>query len=127
MSLNEFLVKLIDDDCVLKDYAFNENKNEIIDVISNLKSKVAISISSSFFDDNIDILNEIPNRNYLQSIISLPIFKESSNILLIVFDPNKKSSEFLLIDESEAMIHKTDFDNFLSIGDDLLNEISDSI
>lgn len=127
MRLNEFLVKLIDDDCVLKDYAFNENKNEIIDVISNMKSKVAISISSSFFDDNIDILNEIPNRNYLQSIISLPIFKESSNVLLIVFNPNKNSSEFLLIDESQSMIHKTDFDNSLSIDDDLLNEISDSI
>ena len=57
MSLNEFLVKLIDDDCELKDYAFNENKEEIIDVISNLKSKVVISLSSSFFDENIDILS----------------------------------------------------------------------
>ena len=127
MSLNEFLVKLIDDDCLLKDYAFNENKNEIIELISNLKSKVAISISSSFFDENIDIFNEIPNRNYLQSIISLPIFKESSNVLLIVFNPKKKSNEFILIDESESMIHKTDFDDYLCISDDMINEISDSI
>ena len=127
MSLNEFLVKLIDDDCELKDYAFNENKEEIIDVISNLKSKVVISLSSSFFDENIDILSGIPNRNYLQSIISLPIFKESANVLLVIFNPNKNSDEFLLIDESESMIHKNDFESSINIDDDLLNEISISI
>ena len=35
MNLEEFLVKLIDDDCVLENFAFNENKNEIINLIAD--------------------------------------------------------------------------------------------
>ena len=127
MNLEEFLVKLVDDDCVLANFAFNENKKEIIDMIANLKSKLAISLSSSFFYENIDIFSEIPNMNYLQYIILLPIFKESSNLLLIVLNSNKKSDEFVLIDESESAIHKMINEDSVFIDDDLLNEISYSI
>ena len=38
MKINEFLLKLVDDDCELKNLAFKENKNEFIDLISNFKS-----------------------------------------------------------------------------------------
>lgn len=123
MNLDEFLVKLIDDDYGMENFAFNENKDEIVNLISNLKSKLAIALSSSFFNENIDIFYEIPNRSYLESIISLPIFKESSNVLLVVLNPDKKSNDFVLIDESESAIHK----NSLDIGDDLSNEIYNSI
>lgn len=127
MNLEEFLVGLIDDDCTLANFAFNENKKEIIDRIANLRSKLAISLSSSFFYENIDIFSEIPDLNYLQYIILLPIFKKSSNLLLIVLNPNENSNEFVLIDESESAIHKMSNEDSLFIDDDLLNEISYSI
>lgn len=123
MNLDEFLVKLIDDDYGMENFAFNENKDEIANSISNLKSKLAIALSSSYFNENIDIFYEIPNMSYLESIISLPIFKESSNVLLVVLNPEKKSNEFVLIDESESAIHK----NSLEIEDDLSDEIYNSI
>ena len=127
MNLEEFLDKLIDDDCELANFAFNEDKEEIIGIISNLKSKLAISLSSSFFYDNIDIFSKITNMSYLQSIIMLPIFKKSSNLLLIVLNPNKKSDEFVLIDESESAIHKNYNEDFAFLDDDLLDELSYSI
>ena len=98
MNINEFLVRLIDDDCQLENYVFNEDKNEIINLISNFESKLAIALSSSFFDENIDIFSKIANVNYLESIISLPVFKEYSNLLLIILNSNKDSNKFLLID-----------------------------
>ena len=127
MNLDEFLVKLVDDDCEFENFAFNENKEEIIDRIANLKSKLVIALSSSFFYDNEDIFSKIPSMSYLKSIILLPIFKKSSNLLLIVLNPDKKSNEFVLIDESESIIHKMDNDNSVFIGDNLLKELSDSI
>ena len=127
MNINEFLVRLIDDDCQLENYVFNEDKNEIINLISNFESKLAIALSSSFFDENIDIFSKIANVNYLESIISLPVFKEYSNLLLIILNSNKDSNKFLLIDESESMIHKNAIENFSDIDEGILNELSNSI
>ena len=125
MNINEFFSKLIGSDCELKNMAFNENIDEFTDSINNFKSKLAIAISSSFFNNNLHALSNIGNN--LSSIISLPIFHDNSNIMLIVLDSNNQSDEVILIDESDSLIHKNDDDNWFFIEDNIADELTSSI
>ena len=120
MNIDEFLVKLVDGDYEIKNMAFRENDFKFIDLISNLKSKLVIAVSSSFFNENIQLFSNMENINNVQSIFSFPIFKDLSNLILITFNPEKNSEEFLLIDESDSSFHKSEVDN---ISDELANEL----
>lgn len=125
MNINEFLLNLVDNDCDVKNLAFKENNNEFINSVTNFKSKFAIAISSSFFNENIQLFSKMKNINNIKSIISLPIYKESSNLILVIMDSNKKSEEFLLIDESDSSIHKTDMNDISdTLANDLINRIT---
>lgn len=114
MDIDEFLLKLIDDDYELKNIAFRENEIQFINIINNFQSKLAIAISSSFFNENIYFYSDFQNINHIQSIISLPIFHDSSNVILILINENKTSDEFLFIDESDSLLHNLDY--FQDIG-----------
>ena len=127
MNVNEFFSGLIDSDCELKNIAFNENKQDFLNSINNFTSKLAIAVSSSFFNENLVHLSEISNINNLQSIISLPIFHENSNVILIVLNSQKGSDDFVLIDESDSLIHKNDDENWFFIEDNIAFELSNSI
>lgn len=120
MNIDEFLKKLIGNDYQIKNLSFYEEKKEFINLISNFNSKLAIAISSSFFHSNIQLFSNIKNINNLKSVYSLPIYKGSSNIILIMLDSNKNSEDFILIDESDALFHKADFEN---ISEELAEEL----
>ena len=127
MNINEFFSKIIDYDCKLNNIAFKEDKQDFINLITNFNSKHAICVSSSFFNENIQELSKINNVSNLQSIISLPIFHENSNVILIILDYNKQSDEVILIDESDSLIHKNDDENWFFIEDNIANELLNSI
>lgn len=127
MNINEFLSMLIDSDCELRNIAFKESLDEYRGLINNIHSKISIAISSSFFNENIRYFSQIPNINYLQRIICLPIFYDNSNIILIVFNPQKQSDEFVLIDESDSLFHQNEDDSWFFIEDDLAFELSNLI
>ena len=122
MKINEFLLKLVDDDCEVKNLAFKENKNEFINLISNFKSKLAIAVSSSFFNENISFFSNFENINNIESVISLPIYKEYSNLILMVLNHDNNSNEFLFIDTSDSLIHKSTDDD---ISDEVYHELID--
>lgn len=125
MNIDEFLLKLVDKDYDMKNLAFKEDTNKFINLIRNFKSKLAIAISSSFFNSNINLFSNIENINNINSIISLPIYKEYSNLILIYLDSNKTSEEFLFIDESDSLIHKNDYNNISNqIANELINKIN---
>ena len=99
-----------DPDCSIYDLAYKED-NEYIKNLLLKPNKSIITISSKFYDANTDLLNNIKNPNCLESIISLPIFQEESNLMILTINSTKNSSDFILIDESESLIHKNnDYD-----------------
>ena len=124
MKTKQFLSQLIGNDYELNYLAFNENNEEFINLISTFKSKIAICVSSSFFNENINLLTHIKKMNYIESIISLPYNKESDNLIVILLNPNKKSDEFILIDESNGFIHENVDDNE-NIRNEILNALND--
>ena len=112
-------------DYIIHDIAFDEDENELKESLASKNSSI-ITVSSSFFDENSDLLNHISNPNNLEAIISLPIFKDEDNLMLIVVNQHKNSNTFILIDESDSLIHKgNDFD-YSYAGEDLLPKIIDS-
>lgn len=107
--------------------AFNENIGEFKQIISQFNlNKLAITISSSFFDENSNVLNHITNPNFLKAIISLPIYQNDDNLILIILDASKDSSQFLFIDESESLIHKSNSYDYSLVSDELLPNIINS-
>ena len=112
-------------DYIIHDIAFDEDEIELKESLASKNSSI-ITVSSSFFDENSDLLNHISNPNNLEAIISLPIFKDEDNLMLIVLNQHKNSNKFILIDESDSLIHKgNDFD-YSYAGEDLLPKIIDS-
>ncbi len=120
INIDDFLKKIVGSDYQIKNLSFNEDKSEFISLISNFKSKLAVAISSSFFHSNIQLFSNIQNINNIKSIYSLPLYKGSSNIILVILDSNKNSEDFILIDESDALFHKADFED---ISEELAEEL----
>ena len=127
MNIDEFLLKLVDDGYELKNMAFEEDENEFVRLLSQINSDLAIAISSSFFNENIALFSNLPKINYIHSVISLPIFNESSNLVLVILNPLKRSDKFLLIDESDSLVHKNNDYNFSYIEDELALDLFNSI
>lgn len=89
-------------------------------------NRLILTVSSSFFDKNSKLLSSIKNPNFLKAIISLPIYHDEDNLILIILDADKSSSDFLLIDESESLIHKNDSYDYSLVYDELLPNIVNS-
>ena len=78
-------------DYIIHDIAFDEDEIELKESLASKNSSI-ITVSSSFFDENSDLLNHISNPNNLEAIISLPIFKDEDNLMLIVLNQHQINS-----------------------------------
>ena len=81
-----------------------------------------ITLSTSYLNDNI---HNLSINNYLKAIISLPIYHEDDNLVMLSFDSDKSSDECLIIDESDSLIHK-DTNDWSFIKNELIEKISKS-
>ena len=86
--------------------------------------KTIICISSTGFQKNINRIASIKKINSLECIISLPIFREGDNLLIIIFDSNKHESNCLFIDESDSLIHKDDSTDWTYASEELIYSIT---
>lgn len=93
-------------DIIISDLAFDENDDLLKNLLNNNYSKLLVTLSSSYFDQNKEFFNSLRNINYFNSIISLPIYNNDSNLLILTFDSNKTNNQLLIIDESDSVIHE---------------------
>lgn len=93
-------------DVMIANLAFSDDENQFEEILRNYSSNLLITISSQYFDENINELSNIKNPNHLKAIMSLPVHKNNSNLILISVDANKTSSDFILIDESDCVMHE---------------------
>ena len=93
-------------DVMIANLAFSDDENQFGEILRNYSSNLLITISSQYFDENINELSNIKNPNHLKAIMSLPVHKNNSNLILISVDANKTSSDFILIDESDCVMHE---------------------
>lgn len=113
-------------DVVIANLAFSDNEKDFGKLLKDYSSKLIVTLSSSYFDENIKKLSNIKDSNYLKALISLPIHKNNSNLMLIYIDADKSSDEFILIDESDSLIHEN-IKDWSFISNELLERISKSI
>lgn len=127
MNSQDFLKELIsslEKDVKVENLAFKKDESKSFDLIKNFNDyKMIITISSSYLYENI---SNFPINNYLKAIISLPIYNENDNLVLLAFDSDKSSEECLIIDESDSLIHKNDLNDWNYIKDELIEKISKS-
>ena len=93
-------------DVMIANLAFSDDENQFGEILRNYSSNLLITISSQYFDENINELSNIKNPNHLKAIMSLPVHKNNSNLILISVDANKTSNDFILIDESVCVMHE---------------------
>ena len=121
--LNELISSLETQDVKLENLAFKSDESKSIDLIKNFNSqKMIITLSTSYLNDNI---HNLSINNYLKAIISLPIYHEDNNLVMLSFDSDKSSDECLIIDESDSLIHK-DTNDWSFIKNELIEKISKS-
>ena len=112
-------------DLIISDCAFNEDETILRKLLKYNYSELILTISSKYFDSNHKFLDALKNRNYLKSIISLPIYKNYTNLLVLDFDSNKDTSNVLLIDESDSINHEN-INDWSLITEDLSKKILES-
>ena len=121
--LNELISSLETQDVKVENLAFKNDESKSIDLIKNFNSqKMIITLSTSYLNDNI---HNLSINNYLKAIISLPIYHEDDNLVMLSFDSDKSSDECLIIDESDSLIHK-DTNDWSFIKNELIEKISKS-
>ena len=76
----------LDFDFIISDLAFHENEVSLKNIFNYTFSKLLLTISSSYFDENKEFLQSLRNTDYFNSIISLPIYNDNSNLLILNFD-----------------------------------------
>ena len=114
-----------DSDLLIANLAFSDKEEEFLKIIKDYSSNLIITLSSDYFDENIEKLSNIKNRNNIKAIISLPIHYKDSNLILISIDINKTSNRLLLIDESDSVMHE-DINNWSFISKELITNIISS-
>ncbi len=102
---------------------FGDMNNEIFELADVIDEKMIICLSSSNFSKNMDAFASLKNKNYLESVISLPIYEEDSNLLILIFNPSKTGNNCLYIDESDSLIHKNDSVDWSYAGEELVDSI----
>lgn len=121
--LNELISSLETQDIKVENLAFKSDESKSIDLIKNFNSqKMIITLSTSYLNDNI---HNLSINNCLKAIISLPIYHEDDNLVMLSFDSDKSSDECLIIDESDSLIHK-DTNDWSFIKNELIEKISKS-
>lgn len=110
-------------DVMIANLAFSDDENQFGEILKSYSSNLLITVSSQYFDENIKEFSNIKNPNHLKAIMSLPVHKNNSNLILISVDANKTSSDFILIDESDCVMHENVKD-WSFISKELVNNIS---
>ena len=110
----------------IENIGFDDVNNYNFTFFDTIEEKKIICVSSGYFEENMNIISNLKNRNYFESIISLPIFKEDDNLLVLIFNPQKNSPECLYIDESDSLIHKSEDVDWTYAGEELTSKILSS-
>ena len=122
--LDNLLLKLEDENTDIANVGFKQSNNYFLKLLSHFESeKKVICISSSFFNDNLDLIASMENRNYLKTIISLPIFHDDDNLIILIFNSTETDSKCLYIDESDSLLHRDDSVDWTYAGDELISRI----
>ena len=102
---------------------FNNDNNAFLKALKDFKTgEMIIALSQSFLNSHLGNLSIA--QNYLNAMISLPIYSNEDNIILLIFISNKKNQKVLLIDESDSLIHKEGIDDWSFIKDELISKIT---
>ena len=121
--LDELINSLSDENTNVLNLNFNKDYYKLLGALKDFKTdKLIISLSQSFLNSHLGDLSIA--QNYLNAMISLPIYSNKDNIVLLVLSSDKNSPKVLLIDESDSLIHKTDIDDWSFIKDELIEKIT---
>ena len=102
---------------------FNNDYYDFLKALKDFKTgEMIIALSQSFLNSHLRDLSIA--QNYLNAMISLPIYSNEDNIILLIFISNKKNQKVLLIDESDSLIHKEGIDDWSFIKDELISKIT---
>ena len=122
--LKELILNLEPEDVEFKNLAFTDDESGIVDLINNFNtSKMILTVSSSYLNKN---FTDFSVNSYFKAIISLPIYYENDNLVMLVLDSAKTDNECLIIDESDSLIHKENTGDWTFIKDELIKKISES-
>ncbi len=123
--LNQLILNLENDENVkVNNLAFKDSEADASRLISDFdSSKMILTVSSRYLNKNI---SDLPVNSYLKAIISLPIYKDEDNLVMLTFDSKKTDNECLIIDESDSLIHRSNADDWTFIKNELTEKICES-
>ncbi|WP_405264459.1 restriction endonuclease subunit S [Methanobrevibacter sp.] len=107
----------------ISNLGFGDVSDHILKSADSLDEKRIIVLSSTEFSENMHAIASLKNKNYLKSIISLPVYHEDDNLILLIFNPLKTDNACLYIDESDSLIHKNDSVDWSYAGEELIARI----
>ena len=125
MDSNDFLNDLFlqFDKAEVINLGFKWNVALLFDLRYKLNDNKILCISADLLNRAID--DEFLSINYkkIDAIISLPIYKDNDNILLLYFDKSKRSNKCLFIDESDSLLHNSDEVDWTYASSELIDRI----
>ena len=129
MDSGEFLEKLLSkfdsDNVDITNIQFKDINNYFLKLLDSFtEDKKIVCISLSYFNKNLEIFSCLRNIHYLESIISLPIYNNDDNLLILIFNSQKKNDKCLFIDESDSLVHKSDSVDWTYAYEELVNKIT---
>ncbi len=128
-------------DLIISDFAFYEflYKNNyphlgkyVFDYFlekGTVNSKIVMTIASDSFEQMFQTIDFLIIKDQLESIISLPLFSEFNNYILLVINKNKsklRKDKFLLIDETENITRSDGEYGYSIFRNSVSNEILNS-
>lgn len=129
MKRNEFIKELIntlEKDVNIVNFDFHKYADKYLETILSFNSgNLAIVLSTSLFNEHPNIISNIRDENNLKAIISLPVYNNEDNLLILMFNFDKTSNQFIYIDESDSLIHK-EVKNWKYIKEELISQIANS-
>ena len=129
MKRNEFIkesINTLEKDVNIVNLGFHKYADKYLETILSFNSgNLAIVLSTSLFNEHPDIISNIRYENNLKAIISLPVYNNEDNLLILMFNFDKTSNQFIYIDESDSLIHK-EVKNWKYINEELISQIANS-
>ena len=127
MDENEFLKELINNlsDGYIINIGFQSNLSKLNNIDNLSLEELVLIISQAKFSENMKLFSNLLSNNHLKAIISLPIYQNEDNLIVLIFNLNKTSDKFILIDESSSLIHKYTSD-WTYVKNELIEKISNS-
>ena len=119
--LKELLLKF--DIVNITNSGFGDVDEHILKSIDSIDEKRIIVLSSTKFSEYRHVIASLKHKNFLKSIISLPVYHEDDNLVMMIFDPFKTDNACLYMDESDSLIHKSDSVDWSYAGDELIARI----